>query len=231
MSILDQLESEKYKPENRGHPAEGMLHGGTFTIVEGGSSHPYAVKQYPNVTMGMLRSDQKLSGETVLTEGEFEMCYNIYTLQADLYLGRATQEELDEAIGNVASNQAAQQQIQQQTQQAQQPGAQQPQQPAQPEAPKKPTLQEIGKILVNDIDGALGKPVYELIGEIQEEAEKQGFELEDSEDFYPLVEGWKNGTIKIEDDGSFDESLLPAAEPEEDEDEEEDDEEDDDGQA
>ncbi|KKN61986.1 hypothetical protein LCGC14_0516640 [marine sediment metagenome] len=223
MSLLDKLDSEKYKPENRGHPSEGMLHRDTFTIIEGGSSHSYAVKQYPGVTMEILKSGQKLSGEVVLTEGEFEMCYSIYNIQADVYLGRSTQEELDEAVANVQSNQAAQQQTQQQAQQqggaqtAPAPGSQPQPSPA---APNKASLQDVAKILVNDIDGALGKPVYQITSELAEEVEKKGFEICKEEDFYPLVEGWKNGVIKVEQDGSFDESLLKIDEDEEDEEEE-----------
>lgn len=230
MSLLDQLEAEKYRPENRGHPSEGMLRRGTFTIIEGGESHDYAVRQYPDITLEMLKSDQKLSNGTTLTEGQFEMCYNIYNLQANVYAGTATQEELDEAIANVVANQAVQSQVQQQARQ--QSGSQQaPQQPqqqtAQPAQPKT-TLKDLAKILVNDIGGPLGKPVYQLIDEILGEAESQGFaidaeSLEDNLD--NLVEGWKNGTIKIEDDGSFDESLLPGK-PEEDEEKQDEEEED-----
>ncbi len=214
MSLLDKLDSEKYKPENRGHPSEGMLHRGTFTIIEGGSSHSYAVKQYPNITMEMLKSGHKLSGETVLTEGEFEMCYTIYNIQANVYLGQATQEELDEAVTNVQSNQVAQKQAQQQSgvQTAPAPGSQPQQQPA---APNKASLQDVAKILVNDIDGALGKPVYQITSELAAEIEKKGFDLDDEDEFYPLVDGWKNGVIKIEQDGSFDESLLENKEEDE----------------
>ena len=80
--------------------------------------------------------------------------------------------------------------------------------------------------MLANVDGALGKPVYEIISEIETMQQDENIALDmDDNQIYEVVNQWKVGDFSLDEDGNVTkgEVKMPDPEPEEEEDDEEDD--------
>ena len=230
MSLLDAVSEAKYNPDSGAHPSEGCLHNGVFIRVEDGgeSSYTYQLNKYTGVTTRMLNSGEKLVNQETIIDCEWDGCLQIYDLQVEIFQGLREQSEVDEEVEKILSGQA------QQAQMNQNPAQQGPQQPAQPgqqqqapPAPTKGTQQDMLKMLAN-VDGALGKPVYEIVQEIETMQRDGNIELDmDDHQIYEVVNQWKVGDFSLDEEGNVTKGEVKVPEREEEEEEEEDEEEDD----
>jgi hypothetical protein len=231
MSLLDQLDRDRFTPEAKGHPAEGCFKNGRFVRIEAGSqSHDYAVRVYDDVSLRMLMEEADLEDGEVLIDGAWDSCLAIYDLQVEVFTGESDEQELQDEIDKIKAGVTQQQQINQQQQPPQPSQPSQPQQPPAPPAPKKTgSRQDFLKYLAN-CEGALGMGIYEIVEQINQDAEEDGIEFDDEkvhQSAYEVVTQWKNGDFQLDTDGAIEDGVIEWTQPEPEEEEEEEDEEDD----